>query len=70
MRALAIMLHVCKTVDLYGFRGVTGFRSWYWEKYKGFQVRVLPQRLYTSRPRRPSGLTGALRVAQPCACCA
>lgn len=68
MRALAIMLHVCKTVDLYGFRGVVGYRSWYWEKYHGFQVRVFTQRPDAFRLRRPLRLSGAPRLAQPCVC--
>lgn len=38
MRALGILLHVCRHVDMYGFRGVEGFRAWYWDKYPGYKV--------------------------------
>mmetsp|Transcript_4584 Transcript_4584/g.8636 ORF Transcript_4584/g.8636 Transcript_4584/m.8636 type:complete len:485 (-) Transcript_4584:144-1598(-) len=37
MRALGILLHVCRHVDMYGFRGVEGFRAWYWDKYPGYK---------------------------------
>jgi len=62
MRALAMMLHVCKTVDLYGFRGVVGYRSWYWEKYQGFQVRACPSTTLGLRCRRPLGLARRART--------
>eukprot|EP00873_Tetraselmis_striata_P026246 jgi/Tetstr1/446510/TSEL_034038.t1 len=38
MRALGVLLHVCKHVNLYGFGGTgNNFRVWYWEKYRGFK---------------------------------
>lgn len=38
MRALGVLLHVCKHVMLYGFGGTgNNFRVWYWEKYRGFK---------------------------------
>jgi hypothetical protein len=38
MRGFAMLLHVCRHIDVYGMGGSTEWLSWYWDKYPGFQV--------------------------------
>ena len=46
LKALALLLHVCQSVDLYGFVASTssehaGYLSWYYDKYPGYKVLLL-----------------------------
>eukprot|EP00976_Prorocentrum_cordatum_P074819 1181663-Prorocentrum_minimum.AAC.1 len=52
MRGIAIMLHACEKIDLYGFRDTQGYRTWYWDKYPGFKMTLYhPQCLQARQPQ-------------------
>lgn len=38
MRGFAMLLHVCRHIDVYGMGGSSEWLSWYWDKYPGFQA--------------------------------
>jgi len=51
MRGIAIMLHACETLDLYGFRDTAGYRTWYWDKYPGYKGKPPKEAIEKHFPR-------------------